>query len=51
MENFATIVYVISDEILRTFGFENDPQAIMSDAEAMTFTIITAKYFQNNQKF
>ena len=51
MEMYATIVYVISDEVLRALGLEDNPQSQMSNAEVITFAIITAKFFQSNHKF
>jgi Transposase DDE domain len=50
MEMYATIVYVISDEILRILNVEDDPQAKMSNAEVITFTIFAAKFFSGNYK-
>lgn len=51
METYATIVYVISDEILRILEIQDDSQSQMSNAEVITFAIVTAKFFQNNHKF
>jgi hypothetical protein len=50
MEMYATIVYVISDEVLRLLDFRDDPQSRMSNAEIMTFAIVTAKFFSGNYK-
>ena len=50
MENYATIVYVISDEVLRTLNVKDDPQSKMSNAEVITFAILTAKFFSGNFK-
>lgn len=50
MEMYATIVYVISDEVLRLLDLQDDPQSKMSNAEIMTFAIITAKFFSGNYK-
>lgn len=51
MEMYATVVYVIADEVLRLFKVEDDPQSKMSNAEVITFAILTAKYFGGNYKF
>lgn len=50
MEMYATIVYVISDEVLRTLKVVDDPQSRMSNSEVITFAIITAKFFSGNYK-
>lgn len=47
---YATSVYVISDEVLRLLDFIDDPQSRMSNAEIMTFAIVTAKFFSGNYK-
>jgi len=50
METYATIIYVISDEVLRILNVKDDPQSKMSNAEVITFAIVTAKYFSGNHK-
>ena len=50
MEMYATIVYVIADEVLRILNVIDDPQSKMSNAEVITFAIITAKFFSGNYK-
>lgn len=50
METFAIIAYVISDEVLRLLGVIDDPQAKMSNAEVIAFTIFAAKFFFGNYK-
>jgi hypothetical protein len=50
MEMYATIVYVISDEVLRILKVEDKPQSRMSNAEVITFAIVTAKFFSGNYK-
>lgn len=50
METYATIVYVISDEILKLLGTKDDQQAKMSNAEVMAFAIVAAKFFSSNYK-
>lgn len=50
MEMYAIITYVISDEVLRLLGMETDPQSKMSDAEVITFAILSAKFFSGNFK-
>lgn len=46
MDMYATTVYVITDEVLHALGIDDDLQSQMSNAEVMTFSIITAKFFQ-----
>lgn len=50
MEMYATIVYVISEEILRILKLEDDSQSKMTNAEVITFAILTAKFFSGNYK-
>lgn len=50
MEMYATIVYVISDEILKALELVDNPQIQMSNAEVIAFCIVTAKFFQGNYK-
>jgi hypothetical protein len=50
MEMYATIVYVVSEEVLRILKVEDDPQSKMSNAEVITFAILTAKFFSGNYK-
>lgn len=50
MDMYATIVYVVTDEVLRLLQVEDDPQSKMSNIEIMTFAIITAKFFSGNYK-
>lgn len=47
---YATIVYVISDEVLRILNVDDDPQSKMTNAEVITFAILTAKFFSGNYK-
>ena len=39
METYATVVYVITDEVLRLLAVQDDPQSLMSNAEVLTFAI------------
>jgi hypothetical protein len=50
MDMYATIVYVVTDEVLRLLQVKDDPQSKMSNAEIITFAIITAKFFSGNYK-
>jgi hypothetical protein len=50
MEMYATIVYVVTDEVLRILQFLDDPQSEMSHAEVITFAIVAAKFFSGNHK-
>ena len=48
MEMYATVVYVIADEVLRILKVNDDPQSKMSNAEIITFAIFSAKFFSGN---
>lgn len=50
METYATTVYVIADEVIRILKIQDDPQSLMSNAEVITFAIVTAKFFAGNFK-
>ena len=50
MEIYAITTLVISKEILRLLKIKDDQQAIMSNAEVITFSILAAKYFTSNYK-
>ena len=50
METFAITIYVIAEEVLRILQVQDDPQASMSNAEVITFAIVTAKFFSGNYK-
>jgi hypothetical protein len=48
METYFITVYVIVEEVIRILKIKDDPQSIMSNAEVMTFAIITTKFFSGN---
>ncbi len=48
MELYATVVYVVSSELLKILGVQDDPQAKMENAEVMTFAVVAAKFFHSN---
>lgn len=50
MDTFATTVYVITEEVLRILNVQDNHQSIMSNAEIITFAIVTAKFFSGNCK-
>lgn len=50
METYATTVYVLADEILRFLNIQDDPQSYMTQAEVITFAIVSAKFFYGNYK-
>ncbi len=50
METYAITVFVISEEILRILGVTDNPQSLMSNAEIMTFAILSTRYFSSNHK-
>ncbi len=41
----SIVTYCICDEIIKIFGFEDDPQCKMSTSEVMTFAIMSALLF------
>ena len=50
METYVVMAYVIADEVVRILKIQDDPQSIMSNAEVITFAIVTAKFFSGNFK-
>lgn len=50
MNDFATLIYVISDDLLRTLNIKDNPQSQMTNAEVITFAILSGKYFYGNFK-
>ncbi len=48
MELYATVVYVVSSELLKTLGVQDDIQAKMENAEVLTFAVVAAKFFHSN---
>ena len=50
MDMYATTVYVITDEVLRALKIKDDPQVHMTNAEVITFAIVSAKFFYSNFK-
>jgi hypothetical protein len=48
MDMYATTVYVITDEVLRALKIKDDPQVHMTNAEVITFAIISSKFFYSN---
>lgn len=44
----AIIVYVVCEDVLKGLGFVDDPQAVMSHAEVVTFCILAAKLHSGN---
>jgi Transposase DDE domain len=50
METYFITVYVITEEVIRILKINDDPQSVMSNAEVITFAIITSKFFSGNYK-
>ena len=50
MNDYATTIYVISDEILRVLRIDDDSQSQMSNAEVITFAVLSAKFFYSHFK-
>jgi hypothetical protein len=47
-EIHVIITYVVCDEVLKALGLNDDPQALMSNAEIMTFCILAARLHSGN---
>lgn len=50
METYAITAYVISEQTLSILSIQDDPQSRMSNAEVITFAIVTARFFSGNYK-
>lgn len=50
METYAITIYVIAEEVLRILNVCDDHQSLMSNAEVITFAIVSAKFFSGNYK-
>ena len=50
MEMYAITTYVIAQELLGALKIYDNYQSLMSNAEVMTFAIVTAKFFSGNFK-
>ena len=48
LDTQAILIYVICDEVLKILKIKDDPQALMSNAEVMTFCILAAKLHTGN---
>lgn len=47
---YIVTVYVIIDDILKAYGFQDDVRATGSAAEILTVGVLAAKYFQNHHE-
>jgi hypothetical protein len=43
-------IYCFFDELLRTIGHRDDPQAQLTTAEVMTVALVAAEFFTGNQQ-
>ena len=49
-DTYIITAYVVIDDMLKAYGFEDDSRAIGSAAEILTVGIMAAKYFQNHHE-
>jgi hypothetical protein len=50
MDTEAIIIYAVCDEVIKLLNIVDDPQTVMSNAEIMAFSIISAKLVGGNHK-
>ncbi len=50
MEDQAIFIYCLADAVLDSMGIIDDPQCMMSSAEVITFTLISALFYQCNYR-
>ena len=46
LDTQAILIYVICDEVLKILKIKDDPQALMTNAEVMTFCILPQNFIQ-----
>lgn len=49
-DTYIVTTYVVIDDILKGYGFEDDCRAVGSAAEILTVGVVAAKYFQNHHE-
>ena len=49
-DTYIVTTYVVIDDLLKAYGFENDVRATSTAAEILTVGVIAAKYFQNHHE-
>ncbi len=49
-DTYIVTCYVVIDDLLTAYGFEDDSRARMSAAEILTAAVLAAKYFQNHHE-
>jgi hypothetical protein len=49
-DSYIVTVYVVIDDILKAFGYEDDCRAQGSAAEILTVAVVAAKYLQNHHE-
>lgn len=50
MNELAVAIFCICDEVVKSFGYSDDPQHKMSNSEIMTFALISAMHYQANYR-
>jgi hypothetical protein len=49
-DNYIVTAYVVIDDVLKAYGFEDDCRASGTAAEILTVGVVAAKYFQNHHE-
>src|SRR5829696_4413307 len=49
-DTYIVTTYVVIDDILKAWGFEDDCRAVGHAAETLTVAVLAAKYFQNHHE-
>ena len=49
-DTYIVTVYVVIDDLLKAYGFEDDCRTTVSAAEILTVGVVAAKYFQNHHE-
>lgn len=49
-DSYIVTTYTVIDDVLKAYGFQDDPRATGYGAEILTVAVMAAKYFQNHQE-
>ena len=49
-DTYIVTSYVVIDDILKAWDFQDDCRAVGSNAEILTVAVIAAKYFRNHHE-
>ena len=49
-DTYIVTTYVVIDNVLKAYGFEDDWRATGTAAEILTVGVVAAKYFQNHHE-